>query len=310
VKKCLAFVLGGGGARGALQAGALKALLEAGYQPDLMVGSSIGAVNASFLALRGVNLDSVNELIDVWKEASQANLLPHNYLSLTLRALLKRRTDYTVHRLREFFIQHGLTPDLCFGDIRDLRLILVSADLNTGKPVLYGPNPQDSILEGVLASTALPPWVPPLELAGRLLVDGGAVSILPIEAAIQAGASEIIALDLTDPRPSLPSSHEMVTLLEKIVSTANQRQTQLEITLAEARRIPVKHISLKGKDPMAIWDFVVAEKCIAQGYELTRSAIASWTPKRRSRFNFWRRRDNRRMDGKERDEVENSMRAD
>jgi NTE family protein len=293
VKKCLAFALGGGGARGALQAGALKALLEAGYQPDLMVGTSIGAVNASYLAMRGVNLDSVNELIDVWKEASQANLLPHNYLSLTLRALLRRRADFTVHRLREFFIQHGLVPDLCFGDIHGPRLILVSADLNTGKPVLYGLNPQDSILEGVLASTALPPWVPPLELDGRLLVDGGTVSILPIEAAIQAGASEIIALDLTDPRPSLHSSHEMVTLLEKIVSTANRRQTQLEIALAEAHRIPLKHISLKGEYPLAIWDFVEAEKCITQGYELTQSAIASWTPERRARFSFWRRSDNR-----------------
>ena len=287
MKKCLAFVLSGGGARGALQAGALRALIEAGYHPDLMVGTSIGAANASFLALKGVNLASVNELINIWKEASQANLLPHNYLSLTLRALLKRRSDYTIHRMRDFFIQHGLTTDLCFGDIRGLRLILVSADLNSGKPVLYGVNPRDSILEGVLASTALPPWIPPMEVNGRVLVDGGAVSVLPVETAIQAGASEIIALDLTDPRPSLHHAHEIVTLLEKIVSTANRRQIQLEISLAAARKVPVKHISLTGVDPLPIWDFEVSEKSILRGYEHTQAVIETWKTSHKRRVRFW-----------------------
>jgi NTE family protein len=288
VKKCLAFVLGGGGARGALQAGALKALVEAGYQPDLMVGTSVGAVNASFLALRGVNLASIDELIAVWKDASQADLLPHNYLSLTLRALLRRRSDYTVHRLRDFFIQNGLSHELCFADIQDLRLLLVSADLNSGKPVLYGQNPEDSILEGVLASTALPPWVPPLEVDGRLLVDGGVVSVLPVEAAMRAGASQIIALNLTDLRPSIQPVHEMVSLLEKIVSTNNRRQTQLEIALAEAHKVPVKHIELRNVDPLAIWDFEAAENCIAHGYEITRTQIGTWEANRREGWRFWR----------------------
>ncbi len=292
MKKCLAFVLGGGGARGALQAGALKALLESGYQPDLMVGTSIGAVNASFLALRGVNPSSINELIEVWKEATQANLLPHNYLSLTLRALLRRHADFTVHRLRDFFIHHGLTPDLCFGDITEPRLVLVSADLNSGKPVLYGLDPRESILEGVLASTALPPWIPPMQVDEHLLVDGGAVSVLPVEAAMQAGASHIIALDLTDSRQSIPAIHELVSLLEKIVSTANRRQTQLEIALAEARKVPVRHIQLQGKDPLAIWNFEVCEKCIDQGYTLTREVIESWGTPAKKRFRFWQRDDN------------------
>ena len=47
MEKCLAFVLGGGGGRGAMQVGALRALFEAGYKPDLLVGTSIGAVNGA-----------------------------------------------------------------------------------------------------------------------------------------------------------------------------------------------------------------------------------------------------------------------
>jgi NTE family protein len=291
VKKCMAFVLGGGGARGAFQVGALKALLEAGYQPDLIVGTSVGAINAAFLALRGANLESIQQLIEVWSEASHANLMPTNYLRLTLRKLVGRSADYTGHRMRDFCIHHGLTPDICFKEINGMRLILVAADLNSGQPVLYGSHPDDSILEGVLASTALPPWIPPMEKDGRLLVDGGAVSVLPIEAAIKAGASEIIALDLNDARAYLQSANNLVNLFGKMVATANHRQAELELALADALGIPVKHILLLGVDPIAIWDFELTETRISRGYTLTREMIETWRTEPKSRFKWWQRRE-------------------
>ena len=58
--KKLGLVLSGGGARGALQVGAIRALLEADYHPDLLVGTSIGAVNATYLAVNGINLDTID----------------------------------------------------------------------------------------------------------------------------------------------------------------------------------------------------------------------------------------------------------
>jgi NTE family protein len=293
MKKCMAFVLGGGGARGAFQVGALKALLEAGYQPDLMVGTSVGAINAAFLALRGSNLESIQQLIEVWNEASHANLMPTNYLSLTLRKLVGRSADYTGHRMRDFCIHHGLTPDICFKEIKGMRLILVAADLNSGQPVLYGAQPDDSILEGVLASTALPPWIPPLEKDGRLLVDGGAVSVLPIEAAIKAGASEIIALDLNDTRAYLQSANNLVNLFGKMVATANHRQAELELALADALGLPVRHIPLLGVDPIALWDFELTDMRILRGYELTRAIIETWRSEPKSHFKWWQRRERR-----------------
>lgn len=297
MKKCMAFVLGGGGARGAFQVGALKALLEAGYQPDLMVGTSVGAINAAFLALRGANLESIQQLIEVWNEASHANLIPTNYLSLTLRKLVGRSADYTGHRMRDFCIHHGLTPDICFNEIKGMRLILVSADLNSGQPVLYGSHPDDSILEGVLASTALPPWIPPLEKDGRLLVDGGAVSVLPIEAAIKAGATEIIALDLNDTRAYLQSANNLVNLFGKMVATANHRQAELELALADALGLPVRHIRLLGVNPIAIWDFELTETRIARGYALTRDIIETWRTAPKSRTKWWQRRERHNQRG-------------
>jgi len=68
-----AFVLGGG-AQGALQVGALRALLEAGLQPDLMVGTSVGAINATYLAVHGATLASLDGLIQAWHDAAAARL--------------------------------------------------------------------------------------------------------------------------------------------------------------------------------------------------------------------------------------------
>src|SRR5512139_235848 len=90
MEKCLAFVLGGGGARGALQVGALRALYEAGYRPDLMVGTSAGAVNATFLALRGFDEQGLDQLEQAWLAAARQDLLPPKPLQLTLRAILRK----------------------------------------------------------------------------------------------------------------------------------------------------------------------------------------------------------------------------
>jgi NTE family protein len=269
----LAFVLGGGGARGALQVGALQALLEAGFRPDLLVGTSAGAVNAAFLALHGFTRNSLKQLVSAWRDASNADLLPANYLWLTARALLGRPLADPAQHMRDFFIAHGLAPGLCFADIQTTHLILVAADMNTGQPILYGQDHSDNLLEGVLASTALPPWMAPIRKDGRLLVDGGAVSNLPVEPALVAGATEIIALDLADPRDVPTGDHGFGPFLGKLIYTVEQRQQDLELALAAAQGVPVTLLHLQGSDPVALWDFQHADALIAQGYQVARQEV-------------------------------------
>ena len=288
VNKRLAFVLGGGGARGALQVGALRALLEAGLQPDLMVGTSVGAINATYLAVHGATLAGLDGLIKTWHDAAAADLLPANYLWLTMRVLLNRAGRRPNHRMRDFFVAHGLSPDLRFGDIRGLRLILVAADLNIGQPILYGTDPQQSVLDGLLASTALPPWVHPLEREGQLLIDGGVVSALPIEPALAQGAREIIALDLADPRQVPPAeAHGFGPFLGKLMNTIEWRQRELEMALAAARGVPVWPIALQVEQPVAIWDFGRTPELIERGYAIARREMAHWAPSRQSGWRGW-----------------------
>ena len=269
----LAFVLGGGGARGALQVGALRALFERGYQPDLLVGTSAGAINATFLALHGLSKTAVERLGAAWLRAAELDLLPSNYVWVTLRAMLRRSGLTSAGRIRDFFVQSGVTPDLHFGDLPGPSLIIVSSDLNTGRPVLYGAEPGDSVLDALLVSTALPPWVLPVNRQGQYLMDGAVVSGLPIEPALQCGATEIVALDLTDARDNSGQASGFGVFLNKLTYAVEQRHVDLELKLARARGVPVTYVNLTGADVVPIWDFRHADELIIRGYELIEQAL-------------------------------------
>jgi NTE family protein len=273
MKRSLAFALGGGGARGALQVGALRALFEAGIAPDILIGTSAGAVNAAFLGMRGVQLSTIDELISAWKDAMSADLLPSNFLWFIVRSMFGSPNVASFHRLKDFFLSHGLNPDMQFSEISGVRLFLVASDLNSASPLIYGQNPEDKILDGLLASTALPPWISPLMTDERYVMDGGAVSPLPIEPAIQVGATSIIAFDITDERDIPHDANGFGSFITKLIVTVGMRQKELEMEIAQARCIPVYHLKLRGKEPVALWDFSHTEELISLGYDYTYKAI-------------------------------------
>jgi NTE family protein len=273
--KKLAFALSGGGSRGALQVGAMYALLEYGLQPDLLIGVSIGAANSAFVALSGFSTDSLDRLTAAWHSARASELMPSNYLWLTMRAMFNRSSSDPSHRVRDFFIQQGLTPDLNFTDVSHPDLVVVSADLNTGKPILHGTMPGDKILDAVLLSSTLPPWFMPVRNQDRYLMDGAVVSNLPVEPAINLGATEIVALDLIDSREMNASGDGVRGFLSRLIYSVGRRQSDLEMELAEARGIPLLYLCLTGEMPIQIWDFSHTDDLIAQGFALTKQVIES-----------------------------------
>lgn len=271
--KKLAFALSGGGSRGALQVGAMYALLECGLHPDLLIGASIGAANASFLAVNGFSKDSLDLLSIAWRLARKSDLLPSNYVWLTMRAMFGRSSSDPSRRLKEFFISHGMSPELRFSDIQQHQLVLVSADLNTGTPILLGDQPDDRVLDALLLSTALPPWFMPVRSQDRYLMDGGLVSNLPIQPALTLGATEIVALDLIDSRDILAGGSRLRGFLDRLIYSVEKRQADLERELAEARGVPILYLGLTGETPVPIWDFQHTDELIAQGYEIAHHLI-------------------------------------
>jgi len=271
--KKLAFALSGGGSRGALQVGAMYALLEYGLQPDLLIGVSVGAANATFLAVNGFSRDSLDRLAAIWRDAVSPELLPANYVWLTVRAMFGRSSRDPSRHLRDFLITNGITPELCFAEIKQPQLILVSSDLNTAKPVLHGVLPKDKVLDALLLSTALPPWFMPVSKQGRYLMDGAVVSHLPVEPALKIGATEIVGLDLSASLEMLDAGDGVRGFFNRLIRSVERRQIDLELELAEARGIPVLYIGLQLESSIQIWDFHHTDELIARGHEIAQRVI-------------------------------------
>jgi NTE family protein len=272
-RKPLAFVLAGGGSWGALQVGALRALFEKGYQPDLLVGTSIGAVNAAFLAIHGFSEGGLEKLAQAWREAVEADLLPVNYLWFAVRAMFGRSLHDPSQNIRNFMVRHGVNPELRFVDLQGPRLVIISSDLNTGKPVLHGLEEGGPVLEALLLSTALPPWVLPKRKEDRYLMDGGVVSNLPVQPALAAGAAQIVALDLVDNLAVTGEALNVGVFFQRLVTAMEKRQLDLELALAEAHRVPMLYIGLQAEPPVPIWNFSYSETLLEQGYETARRVL-------------------------------------
>ena len=286
MKKSLAFVLGGGGARGALEVGALRALFEAGIKPDLLVGTSIGAVNAAGLALWGVNLAGIEALEQLYQRMQDSKLLDPRLLQFAWNAVSRRPNHRASHYAREFMIAEGITPEIYFGQINSVRLATVAADLQTGKSIIYGMDPAHSVMEGVLASIAIPPWFAAIEKEDQYIIDGGVVSNLPIEAAIKMGATEIIALDVHDPAVASSANQIVDPLLTKLAFAIIKRELHLEMELAAAHGIPVHHVSLRSSPPVQTWDFKTHRDLFQVGYDIMKNEMSRWPQKRQSSMGF------------------------
>ncbi len=275
--KCLAFVLGGGGSRGAMQIGAVRALFEAGYKPDLLVGTSIGAVNALGLAFFGTNQAGISALERAYQKLEEAHLMDQNPGRWFLGTLSGKASHQATQKVANLAISMGVPPDFRFDQLTHARLAMIGSELESGRTVIYGQDPNQSVMEGLLASIALPPWFAPLEKDGQFIIDGGLLSNVPIEPALSLGASEIIAFDLMNDPASLERNtsgvfHDM----EKLIFTVLQRHLYIETSLAKAEGIPVHYIQLISSPPVQIWDFSKHRELIEIGYGIAYREIAGW----------------------------------
>jgi NTE family protein len=271
-----------------MQVGALRALLEAGLKPDLLVGTSIGAINATGLAVWGMNQAGLEKLEHAYQLMEDSKLMDPRLLQFAWNAVSKRQDYRSHHSAREILIAAGINPECRFGQIQNVRLATVAADLDAGEPTIYGIDPEHSVLEGVMASFTIPPWFAPIEKDGQYIIDGGALSNLPIEPAIKLGATEIIALDLQDPDSYTDLSKTTGPLLPKLASAITRRQSDLEMELASARGVSVRYVSLRSMPPVPLWDFKTHRDLFKIGYETMKNEMSRWPQKSHPAMAFLR----------------------
>ena len=202
-----ALVLGGGGSRGAVGVGLYKALVELGIAIDLIVCSSIGAVNGAFIAA-GM---SPTELESRWKSLRTADVIGSRWQFL--RLLTGASSAFNNRSLRNLL--RRMLPVRSFSELR-IPLAIVTTDLETGETIVLT---EGDLVDAILASTALPGLFPPIAWRGRRLVDGGLSNNVPIDLAVERGANQVIGM-LCGCAKSLPGRANFVTVLGQSFSLA------------------------------------------------------------------------------------------
>jgi NTE family protein len=183
-----AFVLSGGGSLGAVQVGMLQALTARGVEPDLLVGTSAGAINAAYVAGHGVGASSLDGLAALWARLRRRDVFPFQPArvgaaalgwapSLCANAAQRRHNGdhHTFDRLEEAMIP----------------LHVVATDVGSGQEVLLS---DGNAVDAVLASSAIPAVFPSVRIAGRDLIDGGVADNAAVSQAVTLGADIVYVL--------------------------------------------------------------------------------------------------------------------
>jgi NTE family protein len=186
----IALVLGGGGVRGAVEIGMVRALLEAGVVPDLVVGTSIGAINGAMIA-KDPTLGVIDTLLHAWT-SPEANAVYGDSLISQLSRLVKTKTHLNSPRPLRELLERSLGADVRFEDLA-VRLQVVAASIERAAEHVFDSGP---LIDAILASASVPGLLPPTKIGEEHYIDGGIVNSIPIEQAVTAGARTIFVLQI------------------------------------------------------------------------------------------------------------------
>jgi NTE family protein len=245
-----AFVFAGGGSFGAIQVGMLHSLTAHGVTADMVVGSSVGALNGAFYA-GDPTFAGVERLGDIWRGLTRRDVFPVTWR--TLLGFLWRRDFLIPHDgIRKLIDDH-----IPYRNLQDAKLPLhiVATDIITGDSVVLS---EGSTAEAIVASTAIPGAFTPVHYRDHFLADGAISSNTPVRVAVKKGATRLIVL---------PTGHACASDAPPVGAVANALHA---LTLLISRQLVSE---LEGLGP-GIEYFVVPPLCplVGSPYDFTRTA--------------------------------------
>jgi NTE family protein len=182
-----AFVLAGGGSRGAVQVGMLEELITRGIRADRVYGASVGAINGAAYA-GNPTLEGIERMAAIWRDLKGTDIFPRSTFDGPWAFFQKRAAVHANTGLRTI-IEAGVE----FENLQDASIPfeVVTTSLTDGRErwIAHGP-----ALDAILASSAIPSIFPPVTIDGDVLVDGGVVNNVPISRALAGGCNRIYVL--------------------------------------------------------------------------------------------------------------------
>jgi len=257
----VAFVFSGGASYAAAQAGMLRAVTGAGMVPDLVVGTSAGALNAVVFAADPTTR-GVENLVEAWSATRRSDVFPFRPLALALGVAGRRD-----HLVPPTGLQNWLAGHLPVDRLEDtvIPAHVVATDRGSGQPVTFSRGPALPVL---MASTAVPGVFPAVTVDGRTLVDGGLSADTPVSAAVTAGADKIFVFPSHVPAGLPGGDHGAAALL-----TYAYRQVLGHWTVDRACADPtvdIEVLPLPSSGRSSPFDFSGTEQLISTADALTR----------------------------------------
>lgn len=182
-----AFVLGGGGLLGAAEAGMARALLEAGVAPDLICGTSIGAINGAALAADPTPAGA-RRLLELWDVLADEDVVDGSVIRRVAEVVRRRTSLHGNGALRRML--RDRLPAQTFEELA-VPFECVAASIEQARECWFSTG---DLIEPVLASCALPGVFPPVRIGDEHFFDGGLVNSIPLDRAVQRGADTIWVL--------------------------------------------------------------------------------------------------------------------
>jgi NTE family protein len=246
----------------------LRALYERGIAPDMIVGTSAGAINGAFIASRPQTETTADELGDIWRGLRRGRVFPLRPLTGLLGFVGSQDHLVPQSGLRSLVTEHLQRERL---EQMPIALHVVAVDVISGEELLLSSGP---VLSAVLASAAIPGVLPPVAWEDRELMDGGVANNTPISHAVKLGAREIYVL----PTGHACALDEAPTSALGMALNALSLLTQSRLTSdIERHRGRVKLVVMPPPCPLAVQpiDFAHADELLERSLSDARAFLAS-----------------------------------
>ena len=269
-----AFVLGGGGILGAVEVGMLRALFERDISPDLVLGTSVGAINGAMVA-RDPSLEVIERLTQLWQAAAEnRDVYGDTPLRTVRRAVATRTHIYSAgplkQRLRDEF------GDLNFEEL-PVRFQVCAASIERAAEHWFSTGP---VVDAIIASAAVPGLLPPAKVGDEHFLDGGIVNSIPVGRAVTLGATRIFVLQvgrIDRPLRVPPPPRDVARVSFEIARRHRFAREMSELPAGvEAHVLPAAGTSAKDDSMFTSQDYSTVEGRIEASYESSLAYLDDW----------------------------------